>query len=58
MLSRGYMGESLALEDFKAKAPDWIWLFISILLTALIFYLSCRNQAAMGSATVPIGVIF
>lgn len=39
MLSRGYRGESLVFDDFKAKPMDWLWLFISILITASIFYI-------------------
>lgn len=32
MLSRGYRGEPAVLNDFKAKAADWLWLFAAVLI--------------------------
>lgn len=42
MLSRGYRGEPVVLNDFKTKAIDWLWLFIAILIFVSVFYLNYR----------------
>lgn len=42
MLSRGYRGEPVVLNDFKAKITDWLWLFFVVLISVLVFYLSYR----------------
>lgn len=39
MLSRGYRGEPLILNDFKTKSTDWLWLFVSVIISGLVFYL-------------------
>ena len=31
MLSRGYTGEPIILDDFKAKLRDWLWLFLVVI---------------------------
>jgi cobalt/nickel transport system permease protein len=38
MLSRGYRGEPLVLNDFKVKAKDWMWLFTAALISGSVFY--------------------
>jgi len=38
MLSRGYRGEPLVLNDFKVKAKDWMWLFTAMLISGSVFY--------------------
>jgi len=40
MLSRGYQGEPLILEEFKIKARDWRWLFLVLIISTLLFYLN------------------
>jgi cobalt/nickel transport system permease protein len=40
MLSRGYQGEPLILEEFKIKARDWRWLFLVSIISTLLFYLN------------------
>lgn len=40
MLSRGYTGEPLVLNNFKARLKDWLWLFGVIVAFAGIFYLN------------------
>lgn len=42
MLSRGYRGEPVVLNDFKARITDWLWLFFVALITGVLFYLSYR----------------
>jgi len=42
MLSRGYRGEPVVLNDFKIRAIDWSWLFIVAVISSAVFYLSCR----------------
>ena len=42
MLSRGFRGEPVALNDFKAKVIDWVWLSIVILISVVLFYLNHR----------------
>ena len=39
MLSRGYTGEPLVLDDFRARTRDWMWLSLSALLFMTILYL-------------------
>lgn len=36
MLSRGYQGESLAWNDFKIKARDWLWLVLVVVIIWII----------------------
>ena len=38
MLSRGYRGEALIIDDFKIRRKDWLWLAGSAALLAGIFY--------------------
>lgn len=38
MLSRGYRGEPLVLNDFKARAADYLWLAGVIALSIFLFY--------------------
>jgi len=39
MLSRGYRGESITLDDFKSKTGDWLWLCLIVLIfTAMIYF--------------------
>jgi cobalt/nickel transport system permease protein len=38
MLSRGYRGEPLVLNDFKVKVKDWMWLFTAALISGSVFY--------------------
>lgn len=42
MLSRGYRGEPLILNDFKIKTIDWLWLFFVALISTSVFYLNYR----------------
>jgi cobalt/nickel transport system permease protein len=44
MLSRGYRGEPVVLNDFKTKTIDWIWLFIAMLISSSVFYLNYRTK--------------
>jgi cobalt/nickel transport system permease protein len=37
MLSRGYRGEPLILNDFKAKAKDWFWLLSVVVMLFAVF---------------------
>jgi len=39
MLSRGYMGESFVLEQFKTRALDWLWLSVSVIIFTIVIYL-------------------
>ena len=38
MLSRGYNGEPVILNDFKTKARDWLWLLFSAAISAALLY--------------------
>ncbi|MFA5779705.1 MAG: cobalt ECF transporter T component CbiQ [Elusimicrobiota bacterium] len=38
MLSRGYRGESVALDDFKIKTEDWLWLCLVVIISAGVLY--------------------
>lgn len=40
MLSRGYSGEPLLLDDFKTKSRDWLWLFFIVIISAFMLYLN------------------
>ena len=40
MLSRGYKGEALVMNDFKAGAKDWLWLLCSLTFLTITLYLS------------------
>ncbi len=42
MLSRGYSGEPVALNDFKIKAKDWLWLFFVVIISIAMHYLNHR----------------
>lgn len=42
MLSRGYRGEPVVLNDFKIKLMDRLWLFIVVLISVFLFYLKYR----------------
>jgi cobalt/nickel transport system permease protein len=42
MLSRGYTGEPVILNNFKAKLTDWIWLFFVTMFLTIILYLNGR----------------
>ena len=42
MLSRGYTGEPVILDDFKTKLTDWIWLFFVTMFFTIILSLSGR----------------
>jgi cobalt/nickel transport system permease protein len=35
MLSRGYAGEPVILNDFRMKSVDWLWLFAAVVICAL-----------------------
>ncbi len=39
MLSRGYTGEPVLLDDFKTRPRDWVWLFMTAIFFAALFYL-------------------
>ena len=39
MLSRGYAGEPVILNDFKSKPGDWAWLFFSVFISVTLLYL-------------------
>jgi len=44
MLSRGYQGEPVILNDFKIKAKDWFWLLsAAAMLIAVFYYNSCAK---------------
>jgi energy-coupling factor transporter transmembrane protein EcfT len=39
MLSRGYSGEPIVLNSFKARFRDWLWLFLAgVFLCAIYFF--------------------
>ncbi len=39
MLSRGYTGEPVILDDFKTKIRDWVWLLLAIIFfVTLLFF--------------------
>ncbi len=40
MLSRGFRGESVVLNDFNAKVIDWVWLFVVIAISISVVCLS------------------
>lgn len=40
MLSRGYRGEPVILNDFRVKAMDWLWLFFTMLISAWVLRIS------------------
>jgi cobalt/nickel transport system permease protein len=40
MLSRGYRGEALVLDNFKCRTRDWFWLAGAALLCAALVYLT------------------
>ena len=42
MLSRGYTGEPVILDDFATKLTDWVWLFFVAMFIVIIFYLKGR----------------
>lgn len=42
MLSRGYTGEPVILDNFKTKLADWIWLFFVVMFFVIILYLNRR----------------
>jgi hypothetical protein len=39
MLSRGYGGEPVILNDFKARPRDWVWLFFAVFVSIAFLYL-------------------
>ncbi|MCM8797504.1 MAG: cobalt ECF transporter T component CbiQ [Candidatus Omnitrophica bacterium] len=43
MLSRGYSGEPLILDDFKTTLIDWLWLFAVLVVNATLLYLRYRT---------------
>lgn len=45
MLSRGYRGEPAALDDFKIKAKDGLWLCLVVIVSALMLYFNHRLKA-------------
>ena len=47
MLSRGYTGEPVILDDFKTKLIDWVWLFFVAMFIIIIFYLKGRMPWVM-----------
>ena len=47
MLSRGYTGEPVILDDFKTKLADYVWLFFVVIFIAIIFYLKGRMLWAL-----------
>jgi cobalt/nickel transport system permease protein len=38
MLSRGYGGEPVVLDDFKAKLKDWAWVMAVAIMLSAVFY--------------------
>ncbi|MEK7813524.1 MAG: cobalt ECF transporter T component CbiQ [Candidatus Desantisbacteria bacterium] len=38
MLSRGYTGEPVILDDFKTKKRDWVWLFLVVMFLAILLH--------------------
>jgi cobalt/nickel transport system permease protein len=38
MLSRGYRGEAVVLDEFKAGIKDWVFLFCSVIISAGLIY--------------------
>lgn len=42
MLSRGYKGEPVLLDDFRSRARDWIWLFSSAALFLTLLYVNVK----------------
>lgn len=43
MLSRGYTGEPVIPDDFKAKSKDWVWLFLTVGFFVGILFLGNRS---------------
>ncbi len=44
MLSRGYRGEPVILNVFKARIRDWLWLFTVVLIFVLIVYFNRSSK--------------
>jgi cobalt/nickel transport system permease protein len=44
MLSRGYHGEPVVLNELKVKARDWLWLCVSIFISILLFFFNYRAK--------------
>ena len=40
MLSRGYTGEQVYVDDFKTKPRDWVWLFLVVMFLATLLLLT------------------
>ncbi len=40
MLSRGYRGEALVLDELKVRMKDWLWLFFVFIIFILLFCLN------------------
>jgi energy-coupling factor transporter transmembrane protein EcfT len=40
MLSRGYQGEPVAINDFKTKPDDWAWLSFSMMVSAALLWIN------------------
>ena len=38
MISRGFRGEPVLLEDFKAKSHDWLWLLLFLSIAVVTFF--------------------
>lgn len=39
MLSRGYCGEPVILNDFRSRAKDWAWFCCAVMISIVLFYL-------------------
>jgi len=42
MLSRGYRGEPVVMDEYKVTVKDWLWLFFVALISAAMIYLNYR----------------
>jgi len=42
MLSRGYTGEPVVLNDFKTKNRDWAWLLFTVIIFMIVLYLNTK----------------
>jgi len=42
MLSRGYTGEPVLLDDFKTKLRDWVWLFLTLTFFVILLYANAK----------------
>ncbi len=42
MLSRGYTGEPVILDDFKTKIRDWVWLLLAIIFFVTLLYVNAK----------------